>query len=59
MGRGCWQSNGALAAFGSAAIKLRVELEQFIGARHKGREMLVVVCGVATHIMSESESQGA
>ena len=46
MGRGCQQSNGALAAFGSAAIKLRVELEPFIGARRKGSEMLVVGGGV-------------
>ena len=55
MGRGCWQSNGALMAFGSAAIKLRVEPEQFNGARRSGSEMLVVVCGVATHITSESQ----
>ena len=52
MGRGCWQSNGALTAFGSTAIKLRVEPEQFNKARHSGSEMLVV-CGVATHITSE------
>jgi hypothetical protein len=42
-------------AFGSAAIKLRVEPEQFNGARLSGSEMLVVMCGVATHITSESQ----
>jgi hypothetical protein len=40
-------------AFCSAAIKLQVEPEQFNEARHSGSEMLVVVCGVATHITSE------
>ena len=53
MGRGCWQSNGALMAFGSAAIKLRVEPEQFNGAWRRGGEMLGGVRGVATHITSE------
>jgi hypothetical protein len=53
MGRGCWQRNGELTAFGSAAIKLQVEPEQFNGAQRSGSEMLVVVCGAATHITSE------